>query len=86
MWCISEKLRRKDIGKHITRAALFAVDQLPPYIDECSIIFVPEMGHLIAIKEWEEDCNPDDLKDLDFKFMVKDPLIKSIPKIKYINN
>ncbi|RZC42494.1 mutS protein 5-like [Asbolus verrucosus] len=65
----AKKLRRQDIAKHVTAAAKIAVDQLPNYLHECAIVYLPEMGHLIAIKEWEPNCNPEELKELGFQFM-----------------
>lgn len=44
------------------------------------------MGHMIAIKEWEEDCNPDELRNLDFKFMVSGLYSTSNFKIQYLWN
>ncbi|XP_050310224.1 mutS protein homolog 5-like [Anthonomus grandis grandis] len=62
-------LRERDVVKHVTAAARFAVDDLPSYINECKIVYLPEMGHLMAIKEWQEDCDPDHLQDLGYQFM-----------------
>jgi hypothetical protein len=54
----------------VSAAAAVAADQLPDYLQECAIVYLPEMGHLIAIKEWSPGCNPEDLKELGFHFMV----------------
>ncbi|XP_068897033.1 mutS protein homolog 5-like isoform X2 [Tenebrio molitor] len=65
----AKKLRRQDIAQHVSAAAAVAADQLPDYLQECAIVYLPEMGHLIAIKEWSPGCNPEDLKELGFHFM-----------------
>ncbi|XP_044266292.1 LOW QUALITY PROTEIN: mutS protein homolog 5-like [Tribolium madens] len=65
----AKKLRRQDIAQHVRAAAEVAAEQLPDYLHECAIVYLPEMGHLIAIKEWELNCNPEELKDLGFQFM-----------------
>lgn len=54
----------------MTAAARFAANDLPDFLNECAVVYLPEMGHLIAIKEWEPDCNPEQLQDLGFQFMV----------------
>ncbi|KAG5894164.1 hypothetical protein JTB14_001860 [Gonioctena quinquepunctata] len=65
----AKKLRQQDITKDITAAARFSADNLPDFLDECVVIFLPEMGHLIGIREWEPGCNPEELQHLGFQFM-----------------
>ncbi|KAJ3643741.1 hypothetical protein Zmor_026433 [Zophobas morio] len=65
----AKKLRRQDIAQHVTAAAELAAQQLPDYLHECAIVYLPEMGHLLAIKEWEPHCDPESLADLGFRFM-----------------
>lgn len=67
---ILEKLRRQDIINDVMAAARFAAENLPDFLDECSVVYIPEMGHLLAIKEWEPDCIPEDLQHLGFQFVV----------------
>ncbi|EFA10321.2 mutS protein homolog 5 isoform X2 [Tribolium castaneum] len=65
----AKKLRRQDIAQHVRAAAGVAAEQLPDYLNECSIVYLPEMGHLVAINEWKPNCDPEELKDLGFQFM-----------------
>ncbi|CAH2011861.1 unnamed protein product [Acanthoscelides obtectus] len=65
----AKKLRRQDIAKSVTAAARFAVDDLPPFLNKCCVVYLPEMGHLISVKEWKPNCNPDELAHLHFRFM-----------------
>nr|XP_023023464.1 mutS protein homolog 5-like isoform X1 [Leptinotarsa decemlineata] len=65
----AKKLRQQDIAKDITAAARFAANNLPEFLEECAVIYLPEMGHLIGIHEWEPGCNPEELQDLGFQFM-----------------
>ncbi|XP_057669997.1 mutS protein homolog 5-like [Diorhabda carinulata] len=67
----AKMLRRQDIINDVMAAARFAAENLPDFLDECSVVYLPEMGHLLAVKEWEKDCNPEDLQYLDFRFMFK---------------
>ncbi|XP_018326196.1 mutS protein homolog 5 [Agrilus planipennis] len=66
-----KKLKQKDIAKTITAAANFAVNQLPDFINECSVVFLPEMGHLVSIKEWEPDCDKDTLQGIGYQFVFQ---------------
>ncbi|CAH1118956.1 unnamed protein product [Phaedon cochleariae] len=65
----AKKLRQQDIAKDITAAARFAANNLPEFLDECAVIYLPEMGHLIGVKEWSQGCAPEDLEHLGFNFM-----------------
>uniref|UniRef100_A0A6P7FG07 Uncharacterized protein LOC114327691 n=1 Tax=Diabrotica virgifera virgifera TaxID=50390 RepID=A0A6P7FG07_DIAVI len=66
-----KKLRRQGIMNDVMAAARFAADNLPDFLDECSVVYLPEMGHLLAIKEWKPDCQPEDLQNLGFQFVFK---------------
>ncbi|KAL3267858.1 hypothetical protein HHI36_006999 [Cryptolaemus montrouzieri] len=65
----AKKLQRQDIVKHLTAAARVAVEELPDYLTECAVVYLPEMGHLISVKEWEPNCNPEALNEIGYKFM-----------------
>lgn len=65
-----EKLRQQDISKDVTAAARLAADNLPDFLEECAVVYLPEMGHLIVIKEWDPNCVPEELEYLGFKFVV----------------
>lgn len=74
----TEKCKRQDIAKHVTVAAKLAANQLPNFLKECSVVYLPEMGHLIAIREWTPDCHPEDLEEFGFQFMVNHVRFKTI--------
>lgn len=45
--------------------------QLPHYVTEFCVVYVPEMGHLIVIKEDEQQRESNnELEELGFQFMV----------------
>lgn len=71
-----ERLKLQNIAKSVTTAANFAVDHLPSYIDSCMVVHVPEMGYLVAIKEWENNSNKDQLAEFGFQFAVSLCLFK----------
>lgn len=71
MFLTIEKLRQQDIAKDVTAAARLAANNLPNFINECAVVYLPEMGHLIAIKKWEPNCTPEQLHDFGFQFMVR---------------
>lgn len=65
-----EKLQRQDIGKHLTAAADFVLTELPQYVTECCVVYVPEIGHLIVVKAEEPQTENTELQELGFQFMV----------------
>lgn len=66
----AKKLKLQDIVKNVTTAANIAVDNLPNYIDSCTVVHVPEVGYLVSIEEWEPNCNIEQFSDLGYQFMV----------------
>ncbi|XP_049816489.1 mutS protein homolog 5-like [Schistocerca nitens] len=74
---IDEELDRK---KHkygclpalMTTMAQEELDDLPDYVKECSVIYIPEIGYLLAIPVWKEEINDDEIKipGLEFMFQV----------------
>lgn len=66
-----EQLKKQHIIKSVTAAAKFAVNQLPEFVNECSVIHIPEMGHLVAIQEWAPGCDRHELNDYGFQFVVR---------------
>ncbi|KAF7272026.1 hypothetical protein GWI33_015165 [Rhynchophorus ferrugineus] len=62
-------LRQQDIAKHVSAAARCAVNDLPDFVNECQVIYLPEMGHHVAIREWEPNCNINAFEDLGYQFM-----------------
>lgn len=67
---LAEKLRVQDMSKIVTAAAQLAIDQLPFHIGECSVAYIKDMGHLIAVKEWEPNCDGEELNSAGLQFMV----------------
>ncbi|KAK9890839.1 hypothetical protein WA026_012185 [Henosepilachna vigintioctopunctata] len=65
----AKKMQRQDISKNVTAAARVAVEELPEYLSECVVVYLPEVGHLVSIKEWEPNCDPEQLSDIGYKFM-----------------
>ncbi|KAF5275985.1 hypothetical protein FQA39_LY00781 [Lamprigera yunnana] len=64
----SKQLKKQDIAKNVTAAAQIAVNQLPEYLNECSVVYVPEMGHYVSIIKWEPNCNQYALENHGFQF------------------
>lgn len=77
-----ELLHQQDVSKHVTAAARFAANDLPDFIDECKVVYLPEMGHLMVIKKWEPDCDPEQLESLGYQFMV----LKNSTTFFHLNN
>ncbi|XP_022918563.2 mutS protein homolog 5-like [Onthophagus taurus] len=66
-----KKMLRHEMGKNIRTAANFTLDQLPDCFDQCTVIYIPEMGHLIAVKKTEFNKNPIQLEHLGFEFIFE---------------
>ncbi|KAI5738959.1 hypothetical protein M8J77_013235 [Diaphorina citri] len=58
------------------------IESLPPYIESCRIIYVPEIGYLLTIKQWKENLTQEELyfPGLEFKFATKDYLHYKSPR------
>lgn len=41
------------------------LDQLPDYIQSCSLVYIPEIGFLLAIKFWKPDLTDEELLQLE---------------------
>ncbi|KAK5650830.1 hypothetical protein RI129_001859 [Pyrocoelia pectoralis] len=64
-------LKKRDIAKNATAAAHIALNQLPDFVTECSVVYLPELGHFVVIKEWDTDCNRNELEEYDFHFVFE---------------
>lgn len=45
---------------------------LPDFMTECTMIYAPQIGYLLAVQPWQEDLDEDDLwvQDLEFMFLA----------------
>lgn len=68
---ITEKLTKNDIEKHLNPAAQVVVAQLPSQVNSCFMQYLPELGHVVGVKKWDSQCDPQELKANGFQFLVK---------------
>ncbi|KRT79766.1 hypothetical protein AMK59_7386, partial [Oryctes borbonicus] len=66
----AKKMKRQDMGEHLTAAAKFTINQLPDTLSECTVAYIPEMGHLLVTKKNDQISEPNQLEHLGFQFMV----------------
>ncbi|KAF5279974.1 hypothetical protein FQR65_LT15112 [Abscondita terminalis] len=64
----AKELKKQDIAKNATAAAQIAVNQLPDFLNECSVVYIPEMGHFVAVQKWEPNCDRNALGNHGFSF------------------
>ncbi|CAG7833064.1 unnamed protein product [Allacma fusca] len=58
------------LPKIMTKVAEQEIHLLPAYIVQCSVVYVPEIGYLLAVNYWKELLTPDELQlpGLEYKF------------------
>lgn len=49
------------IQNRLVAAARIVVNHLPPQLEECTVSFVPDMGHIISVRKWSPKCTPEEL-------------------------
>lgn len=79
IFLLVEKVQLQDISKQVTGASNFLVDRLPDYVEECRIVLIPNVGHTITIRQWDVNCDPEQLAPYDLSYMV------SCSNIKYLS-
>ncbi|XP_017784719.1 PREDICTED: mutS protein homolog 5-like [Nicrophorus vespilloides] len=66
-----KKMIKEDIFKRVTVAANIVVDQLPAFLKECVVCFIPDMGHVVAVKKWDQNCDPRSMHEFGFQYMFE---------------
>lgn len=66
----TERKIYQEIGDHLTAAVNFTINQLPEVLTECTLVYIPEMGHLLVTKKNDRLTEPNQLEHLGFQFMV----------------
>ncbi|KAB0802504.1 hypothetical protein PPYR_04690 [Photinus pyralis] len=66
-----KELQKCDISKNATAAARIVLNQLPQFIDGCSVVYMPELGHFVVIKEWEANCDKKELEEHGLQFVFE---------------
>lgn len=44
--------------------------RLPPHVRECSMLYMPHLGYLLAVRLWADNLSAEDKELPDMKFMV----------------
>uniref|UniRef100_A0A8D8V662 MutS protein homolog 5 n=1 Tax=Cacopsylla melanoneura TaxID=428564 RepID=A0A8D8V662_9HEMI len=84
---ICEELDRRKVHAQkvctvTSQVAQREIESLPPYVESCRIIYVPEIGYLLTIKQWKEKLTQEEMNfpGLEFKFAAKDYLHYKSPR------
>lgn len=55
----------------MSETAKVEMERLPPYIQECSMLYMPHLGYLLGVKVWDDNLTAEDKELPDMKFMVR---------------
>lgn len=55
----------------MSETAKVELDRLPSFIEECSMLYMPHLGYLLAVKAWADNLTPSQKELPDMKFMVR---------------
>lgn len=60
------------MGLHdlMSSTAKFELKKLPDFIDECTMVYLPNLGYLLGIKAWKENLTKHEKSLPNLKFMV----------------
>jgi DNA mismatch repair protein MSH5 len=58
------------IPELISSVAQQELKHLPPYIKECALVYIPEIGYLLSLPPWKERMTEEDWKVPGTEFMV----------------
>nr|XP_049692368.1 mutS protein homolog 5-like [Helicoverpa armigera] len=55
----------------MSETAKVEMERLPPYIQECSMLYMPHLGYLLGVKIWADNLSAEDKELPDMKFMFQ---------------
>ncbi|GLV35982.1 spellchecker1 [Carabus blaptoides fortunei] len=64
-----KKLYSSEVKEKINSAAAFEIYNLPEFIRDCSILYVPQIGYLVAVEKWCDNAVPADVEKYGFRHM-----------------
>uniref|UniRef100_A0A8D8WDM7 MutS protein homolog 5 n=1 Tax=Cacopsylla melanoneura TaxID=428564 RepID=A0A8D8WDM7_9HEMI len=73
---ICEELDRRKVHAQkvctvTSQVAQREIESLPPYVESCRIIYVPEIGYLLTIKQWKEKLTQEEMNFPGLEFKVR---------------
>ncbi len=57
---LSEKYKYSKLHEVMSSLAKTELGTLPPHVQECSVVYIPEIGYLLAIPEWKTNVSEDE--------------------------
>lgn len=66
----SVKQKCGGIPELISSVAQQELKHLPPYIKECALVYIPEIGYLLSLPPWKETMMEEDWNVPGIKFLV----------------
>ncbi|KAG8041920.1 hypothetical protein G9C98_007224, partial [Cotesia typhae] len=73
---------RQTLPSLLTEKTAEELENLPPYVEKCIMVYIPDIQHCLAITEWNGPP-PDDemIPGLEFKFSCNNIRVKHIAQL-----
>jgi hypothetical protein len=55
----------------MSETAKVELERLPPFIEECTMLYMPHLGYLLGVKVWMENMTMKQKELPNMKFMVR---------------
>jgi hypothetical protein len=69
-YIFSVKQKHGGIPELISSVAQQELKHLPPYIKECALVYIPEIGYLLSLLPWKEPMMEEDWNIPGIEFLV----------------
>lgn len=56
---------------------------LPDFVNQCSVVYIPEVGYLLSVTLWGENLQPEDLEIPGLEYKVRTLFIYRIENLAY---
>ncbi|ODN03477.1 MutS protein 5, partial [Orchesella cincta] len=63
------------------------ITELPPFVNQCCVVYIPEVGYLLAISFWKEDLQQENLElpNLEFRFKTHEMAYYKSPRMRELD-
>jgi hypothetical protein len=71
MFLLLEKEQYTCLPEVMSMVASEEMVSLPAYVQQCSVVYIPEVGYLLSIMLWNENLSKEDLQIAGLEYKVK---------------
>lgn len=61
-----------EIKNKLNAAVGFEINNLPDYVKECSLAYIPQVGYDVLVKVWSCDAQYQDLEEYGYRHLVNE--------------